>query len=116
MRKLKLYLDTSVWNFFFADDAPRERDVTKEFFDVIKKEIYEIFISGVVIREVNDAPKPKQTDLLNLIGKSLLSHYNLNNSNWLAFLASSSISLVSLSACNIGVLSNMVTLKICKIV
>lgn len=22
MRKLKLYLDTSVWNFFFADDAP----------------------------------------------------------------------------------------------
>lgn len=69
MRKLKLYLDTSVWNFVFADDAPRERDVTKEFFDVIEKEIYEIFISGVVIKEVNDAPQPKQTDLLNLIGK-----------------------------------------------
>ena len=32
MRKLKLYLDTSVWNFFFADDAPEKRDVTKDFF------------------------------------------------------------------------------------
>lgn len=63
--KLKLYLDTSVWNFVFADDAPRERDVTKEFFDVIEKEIYEIFISGVVIKEVNDAPQPnKQTCLI----------------------------------------------------
>ena len=22
MRKLKLYIETSTWNFFFADDAP----------------------------------------------------------------------------------------------
>ncbi len=69
MRKLKLYLDTSVWNFFFADDVQREKDVTKDFFDVIEKEIYEIFISGVVIKEVSDAPEPKRTDLLNLISK-----------------------------------------------
>jgi len=37
MRKLKLYLDTSVWNFFFADDAPEKRDITKEFFDSVKR-------------------------------------------------------------------------------
>ena len=36
MRKLKLYLDTSVWNFFFADDAPEKRGITKRFFDSIK--------------------------------------------------------------------------------
>ncbi|MFH1824054.1 MAG: hypothetical protein ABH873_02355 [Candidatus Firestonebacteria bacterium] len=53
MRKLKLYLDTSVWNFFFADDAPEKRDITKIFFSSIKENIYEIFISEVVIREIN---------------------------------------------------------------
>lgn len=26
MRKLKLYLDTSVWNFVFADDAPEKKN------------------------------------------------------------------------------------------
>ena len=46
----------------------------------------------------------------------LLSGYNLNNSNWLSFLSSLSMSLVSVSACNIYVLLKMVTLKICRIV
>ena len=38
-RKLKLYLDTSVWNFFFVDDTPEKRDITKRFFDSIKGEM-----------------------------------------------------------------------------
>ena len=69
MRKLKLYLDTSVWNFFFADDAPEKRDITKRFFDSIKEGIYEIFISEVVIREINDAPEPKRKALFDLVNK-----------------------------------------------
>jgi hypothetical protein len=28
MRKLKLYLEASVWNFYFADDAPEKMEVT----------------------------------------------------------------------------------------
>ncbi len=67
MRKLKLYLDTSVWNFFFADDAPEKRDITKEFFDLVKQGQYEVFISEVVIKEINDAPESKKTQLVELI-------------------------------------------------
>lgn len=26
MKKLKLYLDTSVWNYAFADDAPEKKE------------------------------------------------------------------------------------------
>jgi len=69
MRKLKLYIETSAWNFFFADDAPEKRDITKEFFRSVEKGLYEIFISGIVIREINDAPEPKRTALFNLINK-----------------------------------------------
>jgi len=32
MKKLRIYLDTSVINFLFADDAPEKRDLTAEFF------------------------------------------------------------------------------------
>ncbi|MFH1259880.1 MAG: type II toxin-antitoxin system VapC family toxin [Elusimicrobiota bacterium] len=69
MRKLKLYLDTSVWNFFYADDAPEKRDITKTFFDSIEEKIYEIFISEVVIREINDAPELKRKALFDLVNK-----------------------------------------------
>jgi len=33
MKKLKLYLDTSVWNFYYADDAPEKMELTRQFFD-----------------------------------------------------------------------------------
>ena len=67
MRKLKLYLDTSVWSFFFADDAPEKRDVTKDFFDLVRRGQYEVFISEVVVKEISDAPESKRAQLGELI-------------------------------------------------
>ena len=69
MRKLKLYVETSVWGFFFADDAPEKRDVTKMFFASIGENLYEAFISEVVIREIGNAPEPKRTELFDLLKK-----------------------------------------------
>ena len=67
MRKLKLYIETSVWNFFFADDAPEKRDITKGFFESVKKGLYEVFVSEVVLREINNAPENKKNQLVKLI-------------------------------------------------
>ena len=61
MRKLKLYLETSVWSFFFADDAIEKRDITRGFFALVSEGVYEIFFSEVVIRELNNAPESKRT-------------------------------------------------------
>ncbi|MBI4669602.1 MAG: hypothetical protein HY747_10565 [Elusimicrobia bacterium] len=69
MRKLKLYVETSVWNFFFADDAPEKKDATKQFFAFIEEGLYEIYISEVVVREINNAPEPKKTALFGLVNK-----------------------------------------------
>ncbi len=69
MRKLKLYLETSVWNFYFADDAPEKKEITKEFFDLVFKGAYDIYISKVVVDEIIKAPEKKKTGLLSLIEK-----------------------------------------------
>jgi predicted nucleic acid-binding protein len=69
MKKLKLYLETSVWNFVFAVDAPEKMDITKSFFQAINENLYEIFISEIVIKEINDAPDPKKSALFKLINK-----------------------------------------------
>lgn len=67
MKKLKLYVETSVWNFFFADDAPEKRETTEIFFASLEQAHYEIFISEVVTREVNDALEAKKKLLFDLI-------------------------------------------------
>lgn len=55
MKKPQLYIETSVWNFYFADDAPEKREITKTFFDRISHGEYEIFISDAVIAEIGRA-------------------------------------------------------------
>lgn len=64
MRKLKLYLETSAWNFYYADDAPEKRDITIEFFGLIEKGMYEIYISRTVIEEFEGCKNTEQEDRL----------------------------------------------------
>jgi len=53
MKKLKVYLDTSVINFLHAADAPDFQAATVDFFEnYVRKERYEVFVSEVVLAEI----------------------------------------------------------------
>ncbi|OQB73347.1 MAG: PIN domain protein [Deltaproteobacteria bacterium ADurb.Bin135] len=67
MKKLEIYLDTSVLNFLFAEDAPEKRDITLEFFEGIRKGKYKVFISDIVIDEITKAESVKQKKLMEVI-------------------------------------------------
>ena len=60
MRKLKLYLETSVWNFCFAEDAPEKQAATLQFLERVKQEAYDILVSDVVFREFDQAAEEKR--------------------------------------------------------
>ena len=63
--KVKIYLDTSVINFLFADDAPEKKEITIDFFEnFIKTSIYETCISDFVIAEIEDTPREEKKRLL----------------------------------------------------
>ena len=55
MRKEKIYIDTSVINFLFADDAPDFRRATEDFFGNYALR-YDLFVSRVVIEEIEQTP------------------------------------------------------------
>ena len=67
--KLKLYMETSIWNFAFATDSPEKMEITLKFFDELKVGKYEGYISPLVLAEIADADEDKQDKLLNLIKK-----------------------------------------------
>lgn len=69
MRNLKLYLETSVWNFCFADDAPEKKEVTCRFFDSLSAGKYEIFASAAVLEEMTRASEEKKSTLLALVSQ-----------------------------------------------
>ena len=69
VRKLRLYLETTVWNSYFADDAPQRRDVTRELFDHVKDGRFDAYTSDLVLEEIAAAPEPRRQQLLDLINR-----------------------------------------------
>ena len=81
MKKLKLYIETSVWGFLFADDAPEKKLATERFFKEVETGKYEIFISETVRAEFRAAPDTKRKMLYEMVGdpeadKEMLDRYS----------------------------------------
>ncbi len=67
MKKEKIYLDTSVISFFYADDAPEQRDITRKFFTELQKGAYEVYISALVFQEIAGCSQQRQEELTEVI-------------------------------------------------
>ena len=69
MKNLRIYLDTSVLNFIFAEDAPDFQKATVEFFEHYSM-YYDLYISDIVILEIQNIPDIEyKNKLLSLIDK-----------------------------------------------
>jgi hypothetical protein len=69
LKKIRCYLDTSVLNFFFAEDDIARRDVTIKFFDQLHTMFDQVYISDEVITEINQAPESIRIQLDGLVNK-----------------------------------------------
>lgn len=69
MRQFRYYIDTSVWNFLLEEDRPDHRAATERFFQQVPRG-EQLYVSDVVIREVERAPEKRREAL-----KHLLSRY-----------------------------------------
>ena len=57
MRKLKLYLETSIFNVATSDQSPEFRDATLTMFKKLKQGKYDGYISPLIMEEINRASK-----------------------------------------------------------
>jgi predicted nucleic acid-binding protein len=63
--RLRVYLDTSVPNFLFAQDSPEKMEITKDLFDnFLKTSIYRTYISPVVIAEIEETKEEEKKERL----------------------------------------------------
>jgi predicted nucleic acid-binding protein len=60
-------LETSVFNFFFADDTPDKRNDTLRLFEEIRQGKYEPYTSDFAVQELQRASEPKRKAMIDLI-------------------------------------------------
>ena len=63
--KLRLYLETTVFNWYF-DERPEHEEVVR-LFEAIRAGKFAGYTSGYVTDELRKAPEPKRTNMLDLI-------------------------------------------------
>lgn len=67
MKKIKYYLDTTIFNFVFAEGNPEKKDITQKLFHDLPLAAEGIYISDEVIREISRAPEPRRSQLERLL-------------------------------------------------
>lgn len=63
MKKIRYYLDTTVFNFIFAESDTAKKDITVRLFKDLPSMAEGIYISDEVIREISRAPEPRKSQL-----------------------------------------------------
>jgi len=81
-RKLKVYLDTSVVSYLMQVDAPEKTGITLNLWEKFKTGVYDIFISQMLIVEVNNCDEPKRTFLLEKLNEIKYKNLQLKNSTY----------------------------------
>jgi predicted nucleic acid-binding protein len=69
MPKKRIYLDTSVVSYLRQEDAPEKMSETLEFWDLLRRGRYEVFISDVTVLELSKCLEPKRTELFALLSE-----------------------------------------------
>ena len=63
MRKLKVYLDTSVISHLLQEDVPEKMADTRKLWDMFKEGKYDVYLSTVTLEEIADCPEPKKSKM-----------------------------------------------------
>src|SRR5438552_17760151 len=69
MARLRVYVETSVWGFVFANDVPDYRRDTLAFFDRCRAGEVEPLVSVLVLQELVRADSPLREKLAALVGE-----------------------------------------------
>ena len=67
MKKIRYYLDTTIFNFVFAEGDAGKRDITVKLFKDLPVMAEGIYISDEVNREISRADEPRKSQLEGLI-------------------------------------------------
>jgi predicted nucleic acid-binding protein len=78
MNKLKLYLETTIFNYYFDEDRDGH-DATVRLFEEIKTGKYEAYTSEYTLIELRDAKEPKRSDMLSLIQKCAIPVFDIED-------------------------------------
>lgn len=79
MRKLKVYLDTSVISHLLQEDVPEKMADTRQLWEMFQNEVYEVCLSTVTLQEIDDCAEPKRSCLWEYLNQIKYETYDVTD-------------------------------------
>ena len=79
MRKLKIYLDTSVISYLKQEDAPKNMALTIQLWEQLKNDEFVVYISEIGLAEIGECAEPKRTILMEYLAEIRYEKIYLND-------------------------------------
>jgi len=79
MRRLKIYLDTSVISHLDAPDTPDKMNDTMKLWGKMKNGLYEIVTSDIALGEISNCKEPKQSILLDYLAEIEYEQFSITD-------------------------------------
>ena len=77
MRKLRIYLDTSVISHLEQEDVPEKMEQTRKLWDILQVGKYDVIISDLVLAEINECKETKKRILYDYLSKINYKRVNI---------------------------------------
>jgi predicted nucleic acid-binding protein len=78
MRKLKIYLDSSIISYLYAEDTMEKQQITELLWSKIQKGEYEGVVSSFVLVELAKCSEPKRTMMLERLRNSEIKEIDVD--------------------------------------
>jgi len=78
LKVLKLYLESSVFGAYFDKRQPERFRITRDFFQEIEGSGYTLYISELVIREIEALYDPLKSEMFSLVKEHMPERLELN--------------------------------------
>jgi len=79
VRKLKIYLDTSVISYLFADEVPEKKAETQKLWQDIISNKYDVYLSDTTLFEIMKCSQPKRDAMIAELEKIKYTHLEIND-------------------------------------
>ncbi|MDR2727937.1 MAG: PIN domain-containing protein [Chitinispirillales bacterium] len=79
IKKLMLYLDTSVISYLFAEDTPEKMADTNKLWSDFTNGKYDVFISDTTLEEIDRCHEPKRSKMTDKIDECEIQFLKISN-------------------------------------
>ncbi|GMO57717.1 MAG: hypothetical protein Ta2G_17560 [Termitinemataceae bacterium] len=79
IKKLKIYLDTSIISYLDQQDAPKEMAITHQLWDKIKADEFDVVLSNIDFNEIYKCKEDKRKKLVNYLSQIKYSEISVDD-------------------------------------